>query len=131
MYREVFSKKTLAPYHLSLQDDSEGTPRPIQRLTKKLTGFYPNPNVLTPKKSDQKTPPDEDDNLAASNFSEWDRYCFERQSPKEERDISYMSVAENISYFIDSHSSGKSDVSFRSDLARPDRFNSSSTNYEK
>lgn len=42
-----------------------------------------------------------------------------------------MSVAENISYFIDSHSSGKSDLSFRSDVAKPDRLNSSSTQYEQ
>lgn len=52
-----------------------------------------------------------------------------RLSPKDERDLSYMSVAENISYFIDSHSSGKSDFSFHSDVAKPDRFNSSSTQY--
>lgn len=39
-------------------------------------------------------------------------------------------MTENISHFIDSHSSSKSDLSFRSDIEHG-RYNSNSTKYEQ
>jgi len=124
MNREVFSKKAETPYHPGVVCDSEGQLCPTPLLAKRLTMLD-----YTPKKTDEWTPPDEEDRIGSANLSGWGRlHC---HSPREERDSSYISVAENISYFIDSHSSGKSDLSFRSDIARPDRFNSSSTQNEK
>lgn len=66
-----------------------------------------------------------------SNFSEYDRSLFGRRiNTKERSNSNNLSVAENISHFIDSHSSSKSDLSFRSDVEHG-RYGSSSTRYEK
>lgn len=86
MNREVFSKKTETPYHPGVLCDSQEQIRTYVPLVKRLTQ-----QGSTPKKTDEVTPPDEEDRLADSHFSSRGRLY--RMSPHDERDVSYMSVA--------------------------------------